>query len=74
MNPKDTMMKRLFFPASSSTQFELYGMRIHAIMNMHYYGVLTINVHDTITYEGINYKVISEQKYKRFKHIEIERL
>ena len=43
-------------------------------MNMHYYGVLTINVHDMIIYEGINYKVISEQKYKRFKHIEIERI
>ena len=38
----------IIYPASSSTQFELYGMRIHAIMNMHYYGVLTINVHDMI--------------------------
>ena len=43
-------------------------------MNMHYYGILTINVHDMIIYEGVNYKVVSVQKYKRFKHIEIERL
>lgn len=64
----------IIYPASSSAQFELYGMRIYAIMNMHYYGVLTINVHDMIIYEGVNYKVVSVQKYKRFKHIEIERL
>lgn len=64
----------LIWPASSKLQVELYGMRINGIMNMHYYGSLAIKEHDMIIYEGISYKVISIQNFKRFKAIEIERL
>ena len=64
----------LIWPASSKLQTELYGMRVNGILNMHYYGSLAIKEHDMINYEGISYKVISIQNFKRFKAIEIERV
>lgn len=64
----------LIWPASSKLQVELYGMRVNGILNMHYYGSLAIKERDMINYEGISYKVISIQKFKRFKAIEIERI
>lgn len=64
----------LIWPASSKLQVELYGMRVNGILNMHYYGSLAIKEHDMINYEGISYKVISIQNFKRFKAIEIERV
>ena len=39
---------------------------------MHYYGSLAIKEHDMINYEGISYKVINIQNFKRFRAIEIE--
>ena len=66
--------KALIWPASSKLQVELYGMRINGILNMHYYGLLEIKDHDMIIYEGNRYKVVSIQKFKRFKAIEIERI
>ena len=64
----------LIWPASSKLQVELYGMRVSSILNMHYYGSLAIKEHDMIIYEGIRYKVISIQNYRRFKVMETERL
>ena len=64
----------LIWPASSKLQTELYGMRVNGILNMHYYGSLAIKEHDMTNYEGISYKVISIQNFKRFKAIEIERV
>ena len=64
----------LIWPASSKLQVELYGMRINGILNMHYYGSLSIKEDDMIVYEGISYKVISIQNFKHFKAMEIERL
>ena len=64
----------LIWPASSKLQTELYGMRVNGILNMHYYGSLAIKEHDMINYEGIGYKVISIQNFRRFKAIEIERI
>lgn len=66
--------KALLWPASSKLQFELYGMHINSILNMHYYGSLAIEEHDMIICEGISYKVVSIKKYKRFRALEIERL
>lgn len=64
----------LIWPASSKLQVELYGMRVNGMLNMHYYGFLEIKEHDMIVYEGISYKVISIQNFKRFKAMEIERI
>lgn len=64
----------IIWPANSKVQIELYGARINSIMNMHYYGLLNIKELDCIHFEGIQYKVISVKKYRRFKVLEIERL
>ncbi len=64
----------LIWPAGSKLQTELYGLRINSIMNMHYYGILEIEEHDMIIYEGISHKVISVKKSRRFRGLEIERL
>lgn len=64
----------LIWPASSKLQVELYGMRVNGILNMHYYGSLEIKEHDMINYEGVAYKVVSIQKFKRFKAIGIEKI
>lgn len=66
--------KALIWPVSSKLQVELYGMRVNDMLNMHYYGSLEIKEHDMINYEGVAYKVISIQKFKRFKAIGIEKI
>lgn len=66
--------KALIWPSSSKLQVKLYGMRVNDMLNMHYYGALEIKEHDMINYEGITYKVVSIQKFKRFRAIEIERI
>ena len=66
--------KALIWPSSSKLQVELYGMRVNDMLNMHYYGSLEIKEHDMINYDGIAYKVVSIQKFKRFRAIEIERI
>ncbi len=65
--------KALIWPVSSKLQVELYGMRVNDMLNMHYYGSLEIKEHDMINYEGVAYKVVSIQKFKRFKAIGIEK-
>ena len=66
--------KALIWPVSSKLQVELYGMRVNDMLNMHYYGSLEIKEHDMINYEGVAYKVVSIQKFKRFKAIGIEKI
>ena len=53
--------KALIWPVSSKLQVELYGS-------------LEIKEHDMINYEGVAYKVVSIQKFKRFKAIGIEKI
>ncbi|MBS5369183.1 MAG: hypothetical protein KHY19_06960 [Coprobacillus cateniformis] len=66
--------KALIWPATSKLQVEMYGLRINDIMNVHYYGNLSIKVHDLIIFNGEDYKVISVKEFRRFKAMEIERI
>ena len=58
----------------SDESYEDKALRVNDMLNMHYYGSLEIKEHDMINYEGVAYKVVSIQKFKRFKAIGIEKI
>lgn len=62
------------WPAGNRLQIELYGQRITSIMNMICSNDEIIHVGDGITYDDVEYQVISKKKYTNHSYYEIEKL
>lgn len=62
------------WPAGNRLQIELYGQRVTSIMNMICSNDKQINIGDGITYDDVEYYVISKKKYTSHSTYELEKL
>lgn len=66
----------IIWPAGGKLQSQMYGLRVNSIINMNYYGNLSIKENDGLCIDSTgnpDYKVISVRKYTKFLFIEAEK-
>lgn len=61
------------WPMKSELQFEMYGKRIHEMLNANYNGSIVIEEDDGILIGKLMYRVISIKTYTRHQVLELER-
>lgn len=72
LNP--ILIEAELWPANNRLQIELYGQRITSIMNMICENAVLIDIGDGITFDEVEYQVISKKKYTNHSYYEIEKL
>lgn len=68
--------KAVIWPAGGKVQSEMYGLRLAYMLNMNYYGDLSVSENDAVCIDTDEpeYKVVSIKKYPKFKYIELEKI
>lgn len=72
LNP--ILIEAELWPANNRLQIELYGQRITSIMDMVCENAVLIDIGDGITFDEVEYQVISKKKYTNHSYYEIEKL